>query len=53
MPKKYVIYDKDDKMLFVTWSEDQAWERVNTDEGEYVDTQDEYEEVGENGNLYS
>lgn len=47
MAKKYVIYDKDGKVLFVSWSETQAWDRADLDKGDYVEAVDEFEEVGD------
>lgn len=39
---KYIVRDKDNKELLVTYSEDDAYKRVNFDLGDTVDEQEEY-----------
>lgn len=43
--REYTIYDKEDKALWTTYDEDEAWAKVKLTEGQYVESGEWYNET--------
>jgi len=40
--REYTIYDKEDKALWTTYDEDEAWAKVKLTAGQYVESREWY-----------